>query len=127
MKSKIITLSLFLSLAIVPAARAGSNNFGVKGGMNVAGQSVKYNGDGVKTSSYTGFHAGIFYKIDLPLGLGVQAEALYSRKGSFYTSGNDKIGNRFDYLDIPVYLRWTLGLLLSLTLVPVPILLFRST
>jgi len=110
MKSQVIALFLFLALVITPAAHAESNRFGIKGGVNVSDQSIIYNGNSLNTSAYTGFHAGILYKIELPRSLGVQAEVLYSQKGSFYKTGNSQVKNRFDYLDIPLYLRWTLGL-----------------
>jgi len=103
-------LILFLSLIIAPATQAQLTRFGIKGGLNFSDQFITYNGDNINTSEYTGFHAGIFYKIGLPLGWGVQVEALYSQKGSLYTFDRAKVKNRFDYLDIPVYVRWTLGL-----------------
>ncbi|MDR1730264.1 MAG: PorT family protein [Prevotellaceae bacterium] len=110
MKLQVFTLCLFLSLVSAQTVQARSNNFGIKGGINFSDQSIKFNGSGINTSSYTGFHAGIFYKLDLPLFLGIQAEVLYSQKGSHYSSGNSRIKNHFDYLDIPVYLRWNLAL-----------------
>jgi hypothetical protein len=103
------TFILFLSLIITSVVHA-ENNFGIKGGMNVADQYISYNGNSLATSPYTGFHAGLFYKVEIPFGLGVQIETLYSQKGCYYTTGNAKVRNRFDYLDIPVYLRWTLKL-----------------
>ncbi len=110
MKTSIYTLFLFLFFVVLPARAAETNNFGIKAGVNFADQSVKLNGDGLNTSSYTGFHAGIFYKIELPFVLGVQAEVLYSQKGSLYKTGSAEIKNHFDYLEIPLYLRWTLDI-----------------
>ena len=110
MKSPVFVLCLLFYSVALQVVGEESNNFGIKGGVNFSDQSIKYKGSGVNTSSYTGFHAGIFYKLDLPLSLGVQAEVLYSQKGSHYSSGGSDIKNHFGYLDIPIYLRWRLGL-----------------
>ncbi len=106
------TLLLLLSIFAASAGHAQLIRFGVKGGGNFADQSISYNGNDLNPSGYTSFHAGILSEVRIPIiGLGVQAEVLYSQKGSNYTVSGFDIKNRFDYIDIPIYVRWTLGII----------------
>lgn len=105
---KKIVVSVLLLLSAV-CAHADIFNFGVKGGANFS--TLSFDMEGFNQSGRTGFNAGVFGSVNLPIvGLGVQAEALYTLKGCDVTlSGND-YAMKLGYLEVPVYLRWKFNL-----------------
>lgn len=119
MKKLAIILSVFLLSAVSMKAQSG---FGIKAGMNFNSMSdLEFNDLKRTVNRKTGFHAGLLYKIDLPLGFGIQPELLYVQKGgsiadkftessavSAYTSGDFKM----HYMQLPVNIQWGLDLVL---------------
>ncbi len=119
MKKLAIILSVFLLTAVSMKAQSG---FGIKAGMNFNSMSdLEFNDLKRTVNRKTGFHAGLLYKIDLPLGFGIQPELLYVQKGgsiadkftessavSAYTSGDFKM----HYMQLPVNIQWGLDLVL---------------
>ena len=87
--------------------RAG--DFGVVGGVGFTGIR------NVSSDMVTGYHAGLTYKFNLPLGFAIQPSLLYNMKAS---QVNDALGGvaKFDYnmgyLELPVSLQWGPDLLL---------------
>ncbi len=80
---KLVILSLAMLISVVSLS---ANGFGIKGGFNFNSMSdIKTDKladmDKAAFSSKTGFHVGVLYKIDLPFGLAIQPELLYSQKG----------------------------------------------
>jgi hypothetical protein len=106
-------LLLFIVLGIGVHANAGDLfSLGIKAGGNFTTQKNTFMGNSLDPSGIQGFHAGLFSNVRIPLiGLGLEVDLLYSRKGSEYTYATYNLRNRFDYLDIPVYLQWSLNLL----------------
>ena len=93
-------------LAVVPAQ--AQFKFGVKAGVNLAEapsdiEDIK----GLSTEGTTGFFVGPMAKFTIPiLGLGIEADALYSRTGS--EIAGEKINK--NSIEIPVYLRYDFAL-----------------
>ncbi len=106
-------------LAAVPAQ--AQFKFGVKAGVNLAESPSGLNvqelaGQALGTDGTTGFFVGPMAKFTIPvLGLGIEADALYSRTGS-KIAGEEVNKNS---IEIPVYLRYDFALpLISKVAVP---------
>lgn len=103
---KKVLLVLFFALGCYQVTNA---QFGIKGGIN-------YNNNGDATFSSTGndvingaesrsgFHAGILYKINLPVGFYLKPELVYTQVKSEYVYENAKTDYDFKKLDVPVLL-----------------------
>ena len=83
---------------------------GVKGGLNIA--SVHFSTDVLQSDNVTGFQIGPMIEGSLPLvGLGFDAAILYAQKGlETKTVSGEKTSLKNDYIDVPVNLKWKLGL-----------------
>lgn len=79
--------------------------FGVKGGYNVA--KVKFNKTVFKSENINGFHIGPTVESMIgPGGIGIDAALLYSQRGF----DSDEVTVRNSYLDVPVNVKFKLGL-----------------
>ena len=95
---------LFVISLLVAAPAHAQFALGLKAGVNLTGtpSDIKLNADGT-----TGFFVGPMAKFTIPiLGLGIEADALYSRTGS--EVGGEKINK--NSIEIPVYLRYDFAL-----------------
>lgn len=105
-KSVLLVLIALLGFVALPAK--AQFKFGVKGGLNIA--SVSFNKDVVSSSNVTGFNVGPMIEFRIPIiGLGFDAALLYSQKG--LKDGDRSM--RTDYLDVPVNLKWKIGIPLA--------------
>ena len=97
---------LFLGIGQVSA----QVRLGVKGGLNIA--SVHFSTDVLQSDNVTGFQIGPMIEGSLPLvGVGFDAAILYAQKGlETKTVGGEKTTLKNDYIDVPVNLKWKLGL-----------------
>ena len=97
---------LFLGIGQVSAQA----RLGVKGGLNIA--SVHFSTDVLQSDNVTGFQIGPMIEGSLPLlGLGFDAAILYAQKGlETKTVSGEKTSLKNDYIDVPVNLKWKLGL-----------------
>ena len=97
---------LFLGIGQVSA----QVRLGVKGGLNIA--SVHFSTDVLQSDNVTGFQIGPMIEGSLPLvGLGFDAAILYAQKGlETKTVSGEKTSLKNDYIDVPVNLKWKLGL-----------------
>ena len=105
MKKFIAAAALFLmSLSFGDKLSAG--NFGILGGANFCTTSIA----GIKSESMTQWHAGLSYKMNLPLGFHIQPTLLYNVKGSdFNLSETDfTVG----YLEFMASVQWGIDLIL---------------
>jgi Outer membrane protein beta-barrel domain len=97
------------AVLLLPAAAAAQGvAFGVKGGVNLAGQQVS--GTGAPSPSMRiGPIAGGF--VTLPLGrrFGLDVEGLYSSKGAKVTALGIETTVQIDYFEVPVLLRVNFG------------------
>lgn len=95
---------------VVPAE--AQLRFGVRGGVNIS--SVHFSSDDLKSDNITGFHIGPMIETTLPLvGLGLDAAILYTQKGMDFKQKGAEVESesiRTDYIDVPVNLKWKLGL-----------------
>ena len=95
---------IFLSIAVISAITISSKihaqgvGVGIKAGANFANQSIT----DISTDSKTGFVGGAYVVIAFSEKWGIQPELLYSSQGSELPSGTSE----FDYMAIPVLLRW---------------------
>ena len=63
----------------------------------------------------TGYHAGLTYKFNLPLGFAIQPSLLYNMKASLVEdalAGNARFDYKMGYLELPVSFQWGPDLLL---------------
>ena len=115
-------LGLLFVISLLAAAPAQAQfKFGVKAGVNLAEAPSDINvknlaGQVLSTEGTTGFFVGPMAKFTIPvLGLGIEADALYSRTGA--EVAGEKINK--NSIEIPVYLRYDFALpLVSKVAVP---------
>ena len=103
MKKSFLFGMLFLAPLLMNAQGVG---VGIKAGANFANQDVS----DIDISSATDFHLGAYVNINLSDKFGITPEVLYSA----YASNWDNIKVDFDYISIPVMLRFKPIPLLSL-------------
>ena len=86
-----------------------ARGFGITGGASFV--SIK----DVSVEKTTGYHAGITYKFDLPLGFAIQPSVLYHMKGSVvkdaYENGSS-LDLKTGYVEVPVSFQWGPDLIL---------------
>ena len=86
-------------------------HFGVKGGLNLSKASFSNVGDNFKKDNFTGFFIGPMAEFNIPIvGLGVDASLLFAQRGIKVSEGNDDITVKQNGIDIPVNLKYTIGL-----------------
>lgn len=101
MKKIFSTLVIMACLLLAVPAQA-QVKFGLKGGLDVSKLDNKV-GDNT-----TGFFVGPMVDVTLPIiGLGIDVAALYSQSG---LDVNNKNSEKLKSVEIPVNLKWTLGL-----------------
>lgn len=103
-----LILSAFLFLLVGHAS--AQVRLGVKGGLNIS--TVHFSSDVLKADNVTGYQIGPMIEGSLPLlGVGFDAAILYAQKGlETRTVGDEKTSLKNDYIDVPVNLKWKLGL-----------------
>ena len=110
----IISISLFAF-----STSFGQLKFGVKGGVNFN------NVNGVNTTYYeaanniTRYHAGVMAEIRIPI-LGVEADLLYSAKGSTLTEATNGTISDFksNYIDFPIMVKFYIIKIINIHLGP---------
>ena len=92
-------ITLTLSALIVAAGMyAQEAQWGIKGGLNIAQETVS---DG-ETGARTGIHLGGFMEKLISNGVDLQLELLYTMQGGTYKIGSNNYTDKFDYLNVPV-------------------------
>ena len=112
MKSRILLPIVLLSL--ISFASLGQAQFavGIKAGANFS----KIDPQGSVASNLeqaTGFHAGAFALVKI-LMIGIQPEVQFSRQGSDFTVNTTNYEANFDYINVPILLKFYLPLGLNL-------------
>lgn len=108
---RMIVRLMFAALLLLGIGQANAQvRLGVKGGLNIA--SVHFSTDVLQSDNVTGFQIGPMIEGSLPLvGLGFDAAILYAQKGlETKTVSGEKTSLKNDYIDVPVNLKWKLGL-----------------
>lgn len=101
MKKIISTLVVMLCLFMAVPSQA-QIKFGFKGGLDISKLDTKV------SDNTTGFFVGPMLDVTLPIiGLGIDVAALYSQSG---IDVNNKSSEKLKSVEIPVNLKWTLGL-----------------
>ena len=99
---------LFLGAAIAMSSLTFAQQFGIKGGMNVA--SISKDGTLSDTSSKIGFNAGVFMNAPLAENFSIQPEVLYNNLGSKTetTVAGTKYSStlNLDYIAVPVMFQY---------------------
>lgn len=87
-------------------------HFGVKGGLNLSKASFSNVSENFKKDNFTGFFIGPMAEFNIPIiGLGVDASLLFAQRGVKVTpEGNDEYTVKQNGLDIPVNLKYNIGL-----------------
>lgn len=106
MKKLLITLGLVSLMMLGTTAFAG-NEFGFKGGLNMA----NFSGDVEGTDTRTGFGGGLFFKINMPNGnFAFQPEVLYVMKGAKGTEDMEgtvvDVEYKMNYIEVPVLVKY---------------------
>jgi len=105
MKKIFLSFTLLSITAIFSTVNAQGLGIGIKGGVNFANQSIT----DINTNSRTGFHVGAYAVIAFSEKWGIQPELLYSAQGSELPDETSE----FNYMSIPILLRWKLASVLS--------------
>lgn len=104
---KLLTLATFLMMSLCFASGLSAENFGIIGGANFGTSNLR----SLKSSNLTQWHAGVTYKIDLPVGFQIHPALLYNVKGArdlAELGGNLSVG----YLELAVPFQWGVDLIL---------------
>ena len=104
MKRIFLVIITFLVLASVQAA--AQVRFGVTGGLGWSQYKVS---EIVDQKTPAGWNAGVTLAFDLPLGFSLQPTLCYHQKNALIT---DNVGQRMDYVELPVSLQWGPDLLI---------------
>lgn len=105
---------LFIAMLLVFGVSMTANSqvrFGVKAGMAV--NKLSFDESILDSDNRNGFTGGLMAEFNLPiLNLGVDASLLYvQRSTKTYSDEGETLGtNRRHYIDIPINLKWKLGL-----------------
>ena len=86
-------------------------HFGVKGGLNLSKASFSNVSENLKKDNFTGYFIGPMAEFNIPIvGLGVDASLLFAQRGIKVSEGNDEYTVKQNGLDIPVNLKYNIGL-----------------
>ena len=86
-------------------------HFGVKGGLNLSKASFSNVSENFKKDNFTGFFIGPMAEFNIPIvGLGVDASLLFAKRGIKVSEGNEDYTVKQNGIDIPVNLKYTIGL-----------------
>ena len=116
---KKLAVCLMLVTAFMMAVPASAQfRFGIKAGANIS--KMSFSTDILKSDNITSFTGGVMAEFMVPVvGFGVDASLMYTRKGSKINLGTltdaaeEAFGHKtqhLDYIDIPINLKYKLGI-----------------
>ena len=109
MKKIISALMIAVRIGMAMPAQAQLIKFGVKGGVNLA--KADFNKSDLKTDNFTGFFIGPMAEVNIPvIGLGIDASLLFAQRGISVSEGDDTYTIKQNGIDIPVNLKYNIGL-----------------
>ncbi len=88
-------------------------SFGVKGGLNISNVNASGGAITLNTKSLAGFHLGGYMTAMLTSNLGIQPELLYSTQGDVYDVLGLSFTTNFNYITIPLLLRYNANDMIS--------------
>ena len=110
MKKIFGALMIAICIAMTMPAQA-QIHFGVKGGLNLSKASFSNVSENFKKDNFTGFFIGPMAEFNIPIvGLGVDASLLFAQRGIKVSEGNEDYTVKQNGIDIPVNLKYTIGL-----------------
>jgi hypothetical protein len=111
MKSRILFPILVMSLISFGALGQAQLSLGIKAGANFSKIDPKAGTANIDNA--TGWHAGAFGLVKI-LMIGVQPEVQFSKQGSSFTFDSKNYEANFDYINVPILLKFYLPLGLNL-------------
>jgi hypothetical protein len=111
MKSKIF-LVLILSAVSFAGFSQAQFAIGLKGGLNLSKFSI-HESAAQNVSNRTGYHGGAFALVKIA-SFGIQPEVLFSKQGTNFTYNSTNYKANFDYIIVPVMIKFYLPLGLNL-------------
>ena len=105
---RILIIAAVAMAAVLPAS--AQFRFGVKAG--VAINDLKFNKDALSTDNRAGFTGGVMAEFTVPvIGIGMDASVLYASRAVQVPDENGDVFNKNrSYIDIPLNLKWKIGL-----------------
>ncbi|MCM1520300.1 MAG: porin family protein [Lachnoclostridium sp.] len=109
MKSlKILLAVLVLTLGTTISANA-QFRFGVRAGVTVS--SMHFDKSTFDSDNQTGFTGGLTAQFTVPvIGIGADLSAMYVRRNASFMRENNITNDKRDYIEIPLNLRWNIGI-----------------
>lgn len=109
-KTRTIILSLIIAVATVCSLQTSAQfRFGLKAGMNVS--SMHFSSKVLDADNRMGFTGGAMMEFTVPvIGLGFDLSAMYVHRNDRWATEYGKGSNNRDYIEIPLNLKYKLGL-----------------
>jgi hypothetical protein len=111
MKSRIFLLSILMSCMSFAAFSQASVALGLKAGLNFSKIDPKAGTANIDNA--TGYNAGIFALVKVAM-IGIQPEVQFSKQGSKFTFDQENYEANFDYINVPILLKFYLPLGLNI-------------
>lgn len=103
---KIIAAAAFFLMSLSFGDNLSAGNFGILGGANFSSTNIKT----IQSSAMTQWHAGLAYKLNLPLGFHLQPALLYNVKGANLNISETDFS--VGYLELMASVQWGIDLIL---------------
>jgi len=87
---------------------------GIKAGLNLANQKITFTGTNINTKAKAGLHVGGYVTWMFTEHLGLQPEVLFSMQGSTFDDDFIEGNTNFNYLIVPVLVRYNITEIVSL-------------
>lgn len=103
-KIKILVLTIGAVIGLQGAYGQAELGIGLKGGLNFSSLS----GSSSLSAAYasrTGYHFGAYFLIKLTK-IGIQPEVLFSKQGSSFTLNSQNYSSNYDYISIPIMVKF---------------------
>lgn len=106
MKKIFLTISFVYFMALASHAQGISG--GIKAGLNLTNQNISFGSLSLNTNSKVGFHGGAYLTAMFSEKIGLQPEILFSMQGSEVDLFGDKGKFNFNYVNVPVLVRFNI-------------------
>lgn len=111
---KKIYLSFVIIVLVSSMALAQSVSFGLRGGINIAKETASASGVSLSTDSKVGLMLGTYLTVMTSEKFGIQPELVYSSFGGSATANGQSATDSFNYLSLPVMLRYNASEIISI-------------
>ena len=102
MKKILLTIITIFAINAVASAQM---RFGIKGGLNLANESISSSALGglsLSPSMRIGFHAGLVMDSPITESISIQPNLLFSQKGFKLSANGNDISTTFNYIELPI-------------------------